>query len=206
MVSSCWSRTSETSGLDEFGRPLWGLGFFGGCGSYCLRVINVSEQRLVEGSLKTAFKNIFSLEILEANERQVLLSVGGSSPLYSNCSSDIYRVEALPEESRSDYEGSEHEGVTQKKISTTHSSEDMMLTLLSRVLAYVETLFREFTKQSNRNKNQGKGRFGVSTVTEVRNEDRVCEYELTNKLQRIIQDFEFQAQGKEKVVYSVPYY
>lgn len=104
-------------------------------------MINVSEQRLVEGSLKTAFKNIFSLEILEANQRQVLLSVGGSSPLYSNCFSDIYRVEASPEESQSDYEGSEHEGVTQKKISTTHSSEDMMLTLLSRVLAYVETLF-----------------------------------------------------------------
>ena len=189
------------------------LAFFGGYNTYSLRAVMISEQRLVEGTLKTAFKNICSLETIKISKKQVLLSVAGYGPSYSSTSSDIYRVEASPEETQSEPETSQNESISQMETRRPgHSSfsEEIMLTLLSKVLAYVETLFREFTKQSKQNEKQVKGKYWLFTVTKVEQKDTVSESELTDKLQRIIKDFKLEAQGKKCFVYfhffgGVPY-
>lgn len=60
-----------------------------------VRVIDIREKKLKEGSLETAIRYIYSLKLCKLSETRLLLSVTGSSPNYSGFKSDLYNASGL---------------------------------------------------------------------------------------------------------------
>ena len=60
-----------------------------------VRVVDIRGKCLCEGLLETAIGYIYSLKVCQVSETQVVLSVVGSSPDYSDSKSDLYDVSGL---------------------------------------------------------------------------------------------------------------
>jgi hypothetical protein len=67
---------------------------FGGDG-FELRVIDIANKEVIQGTLTTAIKFILSLQTCEVPDNQVQLSVSGLNPDYSNSLTDIFRIKAI---------------------------------------------------------------------------------------------------------------
>jgi hypothetical protein len=63
---------------------------FGGYDTYSIRAIDIINKVLLPGSLKTAYKYVYSLQKCELPDNKVYLSICGSSPNYSEQQTDIY--------------------------------------------------------------------------------------------------------------------
>lgn len=53
--------------------------FFGGWDYHKIVVINLKESRLCEGTIKTAFKHVYSLQVCRVSESRTLFSVRGEN-------------------------------------------------------------------------------------------------------------------------------
>jgi hypothetical protein len=65
---------------------------FGGFGTYLLKAVDIDNRKVLQGTFKTAIKNIFSLQVCELPDNKLNLSVCGFNPDYSNNLTDIFDV------------------------------------------------------------------------------------------------------------------
>ena len=139
------------------------LAIFGGTDS-CLAALDIPKKELLSGSFKTAFRDIYSLQVCQMSKSRALLSVGGTSPSYSNWVSDIFEVQTREELPASTFstqtESSESTPalVSDPVIPDPQYSKKMVRTLLSDVFAYVDILLRNFTCHYEARLQQTRGR------------------------------------------------
>ena len=67
---------------------------FGG-DNHSLIAIDIKNQTLLKGSLKTAYKSVYSLQVCFTNNHKLLLAVSGSDPNFSPDKSDLFDVTCL---------------------------------------------------------------------------------------------------------------
>ena len=134
---------------------------FGGYNTSSVAVINIPEQKLVQGTIKTAFKNVDSLQICEVSGSKVLLSVGGRVVSYSD-NTDVFEVEVSKKYTQKTTQ--KETKILQTPVIETQSNQplvntpvnqpplahhqsvpyEMVETLISNLPRYVEGLFRHF--------------------------------------------------------------
>jgi hypothetical protein len=68
---------------------------FGGYETYSIRAIDSVNKTLLSGTLKTAFEDIYSLQVCELPKNKVFLSVCGGNPDYLNNQTDIFDAKEL---------------------------------------------------------------------------------------------------------------
>lgn len=96
------------------------FGVFGGCNTSCLKVVDVLNQKLVEGKMRTAFKHVDSLQVCEVSDSKVVLSVGGRGPSYSGKVTDIFEVVV---QKKSKEMGSESEEESKQEVQSDSEKE-----------------------------------------------------------------------------------
>ena len=57
-----------------------------------IKVIDIQSQRLLEGSIETAYEDINSLRACRLTSEKVLLSVGGRNPSFSESKTDVFEI------------------------------------------------------------------------------------------------------------------
>ena len=141
---------------------------FGGGNKYSLSVIRIPEQELIEGKIKTAFKNVDSLEICEVSDSKVLLSVCGRDPSFSQNLTDVFEIMVNPTRKHKETETEEAKEINytqkQKEMIESASSKTMrslssslnfysqsipqeiINTMVYNIKAYVDGLFQDFVK------------------------------------------------------------
>ena len=77
------------------------LAFFGGDYS-TLAAVKISEKKLVEGTLKIATKNVYSLEACRVSDSRVLISVAGGTCSYSESLTDVLELKCEVEDTESE--------------------------------------------------------------------------------------------------------
>ena len=125
-------------------------------------MINIPEQKLIEGKIKTAFKTIDSLQVCQVTDSKVLLSVGGRDVSYSDDLTDVFEVEIskkcdkittlketkilqTPVIETPSYEPLVNPHVNQPPLMHHQSVPyEMVETLISNLPRYVEGLFQHF--------------------------------------------------------------
>ena len=71
------------------------LAFFGGYDTSLVKIIDTLDHRPLEGVYKTAIQRIWSMKICRVSAEQVLLSIAGSRPNYTEAQTDILDISDL---------------------------------------------------------------------------------------------------------------
>ena len=185
------------------------LGIFGGWGKSSIAVICIPEQELVAGKIITAFKNVDSLQVCEVSESKVLLSVGGRDPLYSGSKTDVFEITVQQKKKKQETEmmtqavkkpdSTQKEKVETKSVGTNalHRLQDnsfpykIIETLISSIPRYVENLFHHFVKVYTKQLNSQTQTKSITNPALDHPSQSDSIYDLTNKLQTILRDFDF---------------
>ena len=168
-----------------------GLAVFGGYNAYSLAAVKIAEQELCEGVVKTPFQYNLSLQVCRMSESRAFLSVSGGYSLYSSNASDVFNV---VEERVSSDSGSplRRESESRNTLFYGLHSEQVMESFLSKLFSYVETFFRNLTREFRSQLEQSKGK--SSNLAEHKQE-AMFQSRLSEKLQKVIRDFKWKEKG-----------
>ena len=129
------------------------LAFFGGFNTYCLRSVEISKKKLVEGTFKTAISNIYSLETFRVSESRVLVSVGGCNSSYTKSRSDVLELKSNVQDTTTQSQDriqthsvTSHQNPLPPNPSSNYS-EKVLVDFMSQVLVYVQALFEDFAQK-----------------------------------------------------------
>ena len=146
------------------------VAIFGGSNSRLVAVDIPSKELLID-KFKTAFRDIYFLQACEVSKSSIFLSVGGYKSSYSNSLSDIFEVETK-EEAPASTISTETETHQPKPALIPdlypQYSEKMVKSLLSDIFAYVDVLFRNFTRQYEARLQQTRGKSKSSPSNQSR--------------------------------------
>ena len=191
------------------------VAIFGGSNS-CLVAVDVPSKEVFTGTFKTAFRDIYSLQACEVSKSSTLLSVGGYDPSYSSSVTDILEVETqedIPGNTISTKTEKSHP--TQKvvpdpvPVPVPHPqySQSMVRSLLSDVFAYVDVLFRNFTRHYEARLSQKKGNkkfYANNQIEETsRIQDTAPDFELSEKVRKIVDDFRLEDESNFTYDYNI---
>lgn len=122
---------------------------FGGWKTNKIRAIKIKESQVLEGTLETAFNNVYSLQTCRVSDSNTLISVGGYKPSYSSTSSDVYRVKTQTQPPTPKPESTK---ITHSPTpSPEHSSRDILDALAWGIHKYIHTLFRVYADKHSVN-------------------------------------------------------
>ena len=120
---------------------------FGGYKRF-LVAIDISEQRVFPGHLKSPFKYTYSLQVCESEGSSVYLSMGGSSPEYSSDTSDCLDMTLLCNAHKKDT-AKAPEDMDQAHVAL--KEKDKIINFLNLKIKQLES-----SLQKQKKKNQGK--------------------------------------------------
>lgn len=133
------------------------VAIFGGSDS-CLAAVNIPKKELLSGQFKTAFRHIYSLQACEISRSSTLLSVGGEHPSYSNSATDIFEIKTGEESPAPSISSkTDTSELFPALVKDSQYSEKMVKTLLTDIFAYLDVLFRNFTRHYEARLKQTRG-------------------------------------------------
>ena len=166
------------------------FGIFGGFNDSSIVVVDLSEQKLVRGKVKTAFRKLDSLRACRVSEKKVFLSVGGRDVSYSGGATDIFELK-LDEKDIQQVRSKVDETSKSEK---THFQmelvpESIMESFLRSIHDYVRGLFRHFSAVYAKQPSS-RGEESQYFLLKASRTETVCPHDLTSKLASILQEFE----------------
>ena len=133
-------------GLVTASAKIGGFGVFGGLKTSRMVAIDLKEGRLCQGTIITAFEDVFSLQECKVSGSETLLSVGGTKPSYSGSLTNVFRVKI---ESSKLKETVSKEAVydIQTPPRKEFILEEKTDTLMWGLRIYVEQLFQNYSQK-----------------------------------------------------------